>query len=105
MKDKAPNLERFIKSTTSSPLTKTQDLLLIDRDKQIIRGDSAGQKETENKLNESLQIRFRSKDNQLRRQSIRAFQQKNNLRDPNFENNEDMIELFIYVDQISKARR
>ena len=105
LKDKAPNLERFIKSTTSSPLTKTQDLLLIDRDKQIIRGDSAGQKETENKLNESLQIRFRSKDNQLRRQSIRAFQQKNNLRDPNFENNEDMIELFIYVDQISKARR
>ena len=81
-------------------ITKTQVF-----SKEMIGVISVGIGNINNQLNESLQIRFRSKDNQLRRQSIRAFQQKNNLRDPNFENNEDMIELFIYVDQISKARR
>jgi len=99
--EKAENLAKHIKTYTSNPLGKLEEILLYEY--TDTKTGSPERKIAEDRLTEALQIKFRKSNTYYRRKAIESFRSKNEDRNPDFDNPIHMVSLLSYLEKIKTA--
>ena len=99
---KAEKLQQFIRDNLESPLNQVQDTLVHELG-NLKRG-TVEYEETERKLGESLQIKFKKGKEAYRVEAIQLFKKRNRGNSPDFNNVRDVMKLIVYLKAIEQQR-